>query len=367
MRRGHAAAALAVVATAVLTLTPAAGVMGSIALNPHPAYLDPTVGYFAVFANSHWVVSGDKARQFDGVPEPTTHGYTIAGNETPHYMWAQTCAAARQHLVFHRTVWLAGQPQTLQFIESPTGIPYWSEPLSRVQLIVNDKLLVDSRRSSVSDQLYGDTLPAAVFRPGKNDLEVVVTKRANPSSVKSCGVHSSTRLGIQFALVGQGFPVDLGVKPVPTTEKTQWIHIKPGGSVPFIYYFTVTNHGPSAAGSGQFAFRLQYGFMTLTTPVGVAEESPFTCKPVAANSSVNNGMVCTTDNWFEVDKPVKLTAYWKLTAPSDEPNTDVEQVSVDWGVAPLNEQRDDNYTNDTTGKLIYFCYPAATTNGCDKH
>lgn len=346
-------------AASVLTLGPAQG--ATTRLSPDPHYLDAGVGLSAIFGNSHWVVSGEHAQQFGGTPAPTNYGYQIPGNETPRYMWAATCPKGQQELTFHRRIWLPGQPQSLKFYASPTSIG-WSDPFSLVKLVVNDKAVVTSHQSEVSKDLYGGALPAA-FHPGKNDIELRVTKKHNPDSIKSCDdSHPKTRLGIQTALIGQGFPADLAVRQPTASQSPQWFHLQPGASKAFIWTFSVTNKGPDASGAGKLGLLIQPGFLQLSDIVTSQELAPMHDCGVSGRN-----VTCEYDDWLQPGERTTITAAWKATAPADEPNTDVETMTVGWGIGTGNQQTDPAPENNTATVTVYICYPAATAYGRDKH
>lgn len=340
----------------MLTLTPGAGATTPPEL---PKYIDSNVSMFAVFANSHWVVSGEHARAFGGTPTPTTQGYNIAGNESPRYMWADECSDDRQRLTFHRRIWLAGRPGSASFIAGPSTVSSWADPFKVIELSINGTVVLESHDTAVYDQLGGTARKA--FRAGYNQVEVHVVKRANPSSIKACsGRHAPAQLGIRVALVGQGFPIDLGFNAVPDSAKVRYFRVAPGQKQGFFYTFILHNFGNAYSRAGRVEVSIQPGFLDMSDVLDFPKPPLHDCTDVNTNTS------CAFDDWLAPDDQTAVTLSWHVTVPADAGPTDVEQMVVNWTVAPTNAQRDTKYENDSFGQTVYFCLPEATAYGCDK-
>jgi hypothetical protein len=354
------------VAVVALGLTPAVGV--TTASSPLPKYLDPEIHRFAVYANSHWTLGGTtNAAGFTGSPAPDDWGYGTTGDPV-EYMWAHRCSAGSQTVEFRRKVWLPGRPQTFDFHARPIQLTQhgqtWSSPLRVVKLLVNGTLMTKSKTWDTTYSTY-DAATLAAFKRGTNTFRVVAVKRANPSYISACsGKKAPARFGIQVAMIGSGFPVDIGFQPQTPAGKVKYFHIQPGQSQAFLYTFVVHNYGPSSSRAGRFQLRLQRGFMQLSYPMDTVFDDPFHPCVVTGGTIAD----CTyDDDWLPAGGSANLKMYWKLTAPKDQANNDVEQVLLDWTAGSTNGEPDRNPANNSGSKILYFCYPQATAYGCDKN
>ena len=365
---------------AALPLAPASGAASSG--HPLPAYVDNLVNRFVLYANRHWDVAstGNPAPQFTGSPPAQDNGDLIPGGDTPHYIWAPTCSTGKQTVTFRRKVWLPGATQRLDFTAIPSllgsGNQFWSAPFSSIKLLANGQVL--EKMTEAGKETVTAPKLAGALKYGNNVFEVVVVKRANPSYIKACsGKHAPGRLGIQFDVDGEVFAQDLAVKPPAASEATRYFHVTPGKEVAFFSHFSVSEKGPAAAQAGQFTMMVQPGFMVMSsdadgapyfptpTPIYATEQSPF---GACTHSSNGRTLTCPFSSWFEPGETSMINAGWKVAAPTDLPPTDVEQMTVDWTISTLTTNQDDlNTANNHAQFLAVFCYPQATSDGCDTH
>jgi hypothetical protein len=354
------------IAGSALTAGPATGMTADTAL---PDYIDSQVNMFAAFANSHWKLSDGvtHAAQFDGNPTPNNYGIAIPGGDEARYMWAHHCSDDAQRVVFERKVWLPGTPQSIEIHASPSVLvrkgQAWTNPFKVERIEVNDEELASDTDSTLDVSGSAANVLGA-FRKGKNVITLVVRKRANPDYIPACGgSNAPARLGVQLAVIGRGFPADLAVRAPATSAATQWYHLAPGGSKSFIWTFNTVNNGPSASRAGKFGLTIQPGFLQLSDIVTTNEEPPMHSCAVSGRTA----SCWYDDGWLQPDSKAAITAGWKVTAPTDEPDTDVEQMVVSWAVVSNNGQQDPKSTNNSASVTVYICYPAATALGCDKH
>jgi len=350
-------------------LTPAPPTGAAASSSPLPAYIDPPVSRFALFANKHWDIleSSTPAAQFSG--SPPASGYQIEGGDTPHYIWAPTCSKGKQTVTFRRKVWLPGPSQALDFSAAAStvtsGNQQWSDPFRSIKLIANGTVLKKLDHAGTS----GSVTPAQltdVVEYGDNVLKVVVVKRANPDYIKTCGKSAPARLGIQFSINGSNFLNDLAVKKPTADLAVQYLSASPGAERTIPFSFTVFENGPAATRAGVFDLLLQTGGMKLSSDGVTASASrPFgaCAQPSAAH------VTCPITSWFAPKTTAKVSASLHFTVPEDEPLDAVETVTADWSIlrGATSGQSDSDYTNDSARVELIYCMPQATSHGCDTH
>lgn len=349
----------------MLTLAPPTGAAPSG--DSLPAYVDPGVSRFVLFANSHWDISNSSAPVVQFIGSPPASGYQIEGGDKPRYIWAATCPKGEQTLKFHRKVWLPGPSQALDFAASATAIHagsrYWSDPFKSIKLIVNGTVLKKLDHAGTSGSVTPAQL-ADVLRYGDNVFKVVVVKRANPDYIKTCGKNAPVRLGIQFSVSGSNFLNDLAIRRPTASETGQHFSTFPGAESTIPASFTVFENGPAATRAGVFDLRVQTtGGMKLSSQgITASASSPFGACDVSAAH-----VTCPITSWFAPETTAKVLATYDLTVPQDEPLDAVEILTMDWSIlrGATSGQSDADYTNDSAHFQAIYCMPKATSNGCD--
>jgi len=291
------------------------------------------------------------------------------GGDKPRYIWAATCSKGKQTVAFHRKVWLPGPSQALDFAVSATAIHagnrYWSDPFSSIKLIVNGTVVKKLDHAGTSGSVTPAQL-ADVLRYGDNVFKVVVVKRANPDYIKTCGKNAPVRLGIQFSVSGSNFLNDLAVKQPTASQAVRYYSASPGGESTIQMNFTLFENGPAATRSGVFDLLVQTGGLKLSSAgVTVSASSPFG----ACDHPSPAHVTCPVTSWFAPGTTGRVSGSVRMTAPQDEPLDAVEIVTVNWSMlrGATSGQSDADYTNDSAHYQAIYCFPKATSNGCDAY
>lgn len=195
----------------------------------------------------------------------------------------------------------------------------------------------------------------------------MVTKRPSPASSKGC----RTSTGVALQLEGSGFPADLAVKAPPTEQAKRYLRTQSGQTWHFTYNLTVSNNGPSATLSGAFTFHVQPGFEEMAsiahadwnTPVLPIQGKPSPPFGACTNSTPYL-ITCPYAAWFQPGTTLTITIDWFLRSPTDEGNSYVDEMLLDWGVASSDPNLDPNAADNTRTQAVFFCWPAATDPGC---
>ncbi len=232
---------------------------------PAPVGLDVNGTEYVLASNGLWKVSGDPAKQMKILVAKRQGATDAFGRQDHAIVWARTCTAAAQTVVFRRDLFMPGPPKNFAaFFETP-DITH-RESVAGVSVLINGRLALTVTAAQFFNG-YGRVdiaLTTAkypkLFIFGLNTVEVKVTKRAQSGSVGACVSSSKTRFGMHFSLSGK-FEADLLVPPVPpkyenvfvtflNTKHSIILHAYAPGNYP------IQNRGPSGIYRGTFTISI---------------------------------------------------------------------------------------------------------------
>jgi len=353
MRRLLAAAALLMLG----------GVSGAAATNldvGFPRYVNDQ-GNWAITSNHNWTV-GPAVKATELMPRPVL--ITAYGGEKSAVLWDSSCGRGQQTTTFSRDIEIPGIPAQVMFVFGIVAYPVL--PIASAELVVNGQRVLDVPASVLTRQNEEEfQLPSSAvrhFRFGRNQLQVVVTKRAQPASDPICNVNvRKSAVGVLFALSGAS-SADLSVSPgkAPVQYERGSPHLIQG-------VFTAHNAGPSAAVPGVFSFRAQIGFLT-----GAIIEDSVTASAPFGKCTVNRGGLSLSCPYtlFPAGATGTIRLSLAVKIPADEPPDGVYQILADWNLTSLiatstyGGTRDPVPGNNSKSESIYLCGQPATDPKC---
>ncbi len=153
---------------------------------------------------------------------PADGDFSPTNCEGVSYVWAPTCKAGLQTVVFKKRVWLPGKP--IEFQASLASLN--DKPLTFMEIRVNDVTVLHTK---VSEHKRGLKTKASAFEFGWNDILV----RARKNAPGACNQFVA-EYGV-YAHLHAKFAADMRIKPPEPTKLT--------AKIPLV----VSNTGPSTA------------------------------------------------------------------------------------------------------------------------
>ncbi|MDP9259009.1 MAG: hypothetical protein M3Q31_21020, partial [Actinomycetota bacterium] len=205
------------------------------------------------------------------------------------------------------------------------------------------------------------------FRLGKNELEVIATKRPLPASAKACNAGSPQDVvGVVFGFAAES-EADLSVSP--GTAQGQY---KRGSTYQFKGTFKVHNAGPSAALPGSFEFELSAApligaFNQLTG--SIAGTAPFGACKTDGDLTGRLKLSCPY-TVFPAGTTATISFATVVKIPAEESQSAVYTLDAQWSAyshAPgdtYGATSDPAMENNTFREQLYLCGPKATDPKC---
>jgi hypothetical protein len=307
-----------------------------------PSYLKPWSAEFSI--NDSW----QGARQVSGV---STAGVAAVPGDPGKMIWAPTCGAAKQNVVFRRTIELLGPASSGSFRWSMTTVhntpktQRWTG-LQTLEVDLNGAVVYRWNRSQSSNSF---TFPAAALkgvRVGSNTFQVRATRNALPAGVSACNLRGQQPLIAITGLFDFAFQTDLRVG-VPAENPA----IRHATSL-VIQQF-VKNEGPDRALDGE-----------LYVSYCCAGSGALTVVMTGGKSCELEGKAIYHCRFSQLDPGQQLSVLVKVTyMPSpDFPNWDHQQETVLFRA--MSKTADPNSANDAFTNGFIFCQDGSTLPQC---
>jgi hypothetical protein len=355
---------LAVVGAALAFLIAGA----SAAAPTAPLGLDENGSQFALLSNHLWTVKGADAREVQVLAKVRKGGTSARDRQSFAYIWASKCTAAKQTIVFKRSLFMPGPPKNFAatFFDS-TGV---SAPADRaiggVKLLINGRHAFSIKGASTTLQRTERGYPS-LFKHGINTFEIQVIKRAEQKA-KSIGLckNSGRPLGLAFALEGD-FEADLWLSTDGGVTHEDYETGTPGATEVVPIALEPRNLGPSGVYKGTLTLHISASTVK-TLEIGdiaIKGAEIEDCKVSADGTTAFQKRVDCAIDRFPADRNRKLdfTVDAKLTFHPNLPSA----VAWIFVAAELTSPtRDPNGRTNGWRAIRYICMPEATNAKCPK-
>jgi hypothetical protein len=332
-----------------------------------PIGLDVDGRAFALLSNDLWTVKGGADAREVQVVTPARKGGTGARDRQDlAYIWARTCTAAKQTVVFKRSLFMPGPPKSLSATFSDTTNT--SAPADRA---IGGVALFINGRHAFSIRGAATTLPRTergypgLFRHGINTFEIRVTKRAEQkaSAIGLCK-NSGRPLGLLFALEGE-FEADLWISNDGSRTEEEYEAATPGSTIVVPVGVEPRNLGPSGVYKGKLTLHVSASSVKSIEIEGVETKGPEIqdCKISPDGTTAFQKRVdCDIDRF----PPSRAR---KLEFLADARLTFLPSFSTAWifvAAEIYSRTPDPDGRSNGWRSIRYFCAPGATNPKCPK-
>ncbi len=356
--------ALAVVAGALLLLAGGA----SAAAPTAPLGLDVNGAQFALLSNHLWTVKGADAREVQVLTRERKGGTSARDRQNLAYIWASKCTAAKQTIVFKRSLFMPGPPKN--FAATFSDNTFVSAPADRaiggVKLFINGRHAFSIKGSSTTLQRTERGYPS-LFKHGINTFEIHVIKRAEQKA-KSIGLckNSGRPLGLSFALEGE-FEADLWLSNDSSTTHEDYETGTPGATEVVPVAVEPRNLGPSGVYNGTLTLHISASTVKALEIGEVVVKGPEIedCKVSPDGTTAFQKRVdCAVDRLpADPNRKLDVTVNARLTFHPNLPSA-VAWIFV--AAEITSPTRDPNGRTNGWRAIRYICMPEATNTKCPK-
>jgi hypothetical protein len=355
-------------AAAVLALVLIAGV-ASAAAPTAPIGLDMDGREFALLSNHLWTVPGGAdAKEVQVLTKARKGGTSARDRQNLAYIWASKCTAAKQTIVFKRSLFLPGPLKNFSAsFSDTTGV---SAPADRaiggVRLFINGRHAFSIKGASTTLARTERGYPN-LFKHGINTFEIHVIKRAEQKA-KGIGLckngNPAKPLGLLFALEGE-FEADLWISNDSSRTEEDYDSATPGSTIEVPVGVEPRNLGPSGVYKG-----------TLTLHISASTVKSLEIENVTAKGPEIEDCKVSPDGTTAFQKRVDCAIdrlppdrNRKLEVVADALLTFHPSFTTAWifVAAEINSPtRDPNGRSNGWRAIRYFCSPEATNPKCPK-
>jgi len=280
----------------IVLLATAAG--ATTPIPPAPIGLNVDGTSYALLSNNdehRWRVSADGGQTFDSAKSVVLVRKAVPGakgefeRQSFGYIWAPTCTAAKQTLLFRRTYFLPGQAKTIaaELYDTTYQASPANSAISSARIYINGKLALSAAGAYIRYQTAA-RLQAKYFVFGANTIDVVVVKRAQQGSLGRCknNLTPPTPLGILINIHGD-FEADLWLSKDNSVTTEFWNRIATDGNYHrlFIVGGTPRNLGPSGIYKGKLIVDISGGDMLVEKTVKTTGQGLRNCVVTQPNAS----------------------------------------------------------------------------------
>jgi hypothetical protein len=343
---------------------------GSSAATPiAPLGLDENGTQFALVSNHLWTVQGGAdAREVQALAKVRKGGTSARDRQTFAYIWGSKCTAAKQTIVFKRSLFMPGPPKN--FSATFSDNTYVSAPADRaiggVKFFINGHHAFSIKGASTTLQRTERGYPG-LFKHGINTFEIHVIKRAEQKA-KSIGLckNAGRPLGLSFALEGE-FEADLWLSADSGPTHEDYESGTPGATEVVPVAVEPRNLGPSGVYKGTLTLHISASPVK-ALEIGSIESSSSdieNCKVSPDGTTAFQKRVdCEVDRLPpNRNRKIDVTVEAKLTFHPNLPSA----VAWIFVAADLTSPtRDPNGRTNGWRAIRYICMPEATNAKCPK-
>jgi len=331
-----------------------------------PLGLDVDGREFALLSNHLWTVKGGgDAKQVQTLTPIRKGGTSARDRQELAHIWAARCTAARQTVVFKRSLFMPGPLKN--FTATFSDNTYVSAPADRaiggVKLFINGRHAFSIKGASTTLQRTERGYPR-LFKHGINTFEIHAIKRAE-NKAKGTGLCRNTGrpLGLLFALEGE-FEADLWVANDSSRTEEDYEKATPGSTIAVPIGVEPRNLGPSGAYKGKVVLHISASTVKSFEIDGIETKGVEieNCKVVPGTTPFMKRVECEIDRLPpDRDRKVEVVANARLTF---HPSFTTAWIFV---AAEVNSPtRDPNGRSNGWRAIRYFCSPEASNPKCPK-
>lgn len=342
-------------------------VAASAAVPPAPLGLNSSGSEYALVANDLWKVSLNGSG-FVPAKEVVLIRGAIPGatgavdRQDLAYIWASTCTASQQILIFRRTIFMPGPAKTFaaEFFDN-TGSSASNLAVASVSVRINDKPAFSFTGGTKNIPPTVATIPK-LFKFGVNTIDVRVVKRAQSgTSFGRCRYGTPPRpLGVYFNMHGE-FESDLWLWSDRNTTTEVFVRLEGNAVLPLQFTVSPRNLGLSGVQSGKLTTNIQVSnfqeFGIASSTIEVDGDGLYNCK-IVERSNFSAKVECDVYR-MPPNSQAKLTFFTLLKS---HPTYTTAWVFASTDI--YSPTRDPRPQTNGWRRIRNFCGPAATDPRC---